>query len=87
MEEFNKNKDSKDLLDTAMWILQKDLESLRDKVIMESLEHLEAKTLTDYIKTLIAYQKDMRAGAKEIDVTSMSDEELEDELKKMKDAE
>lgn len=76
-------RDSKDLLETGLDALALDLKRIKDLTLSEELGYQDAATLVNYIKTLIMYQKDLRQEAKDLDLSNMTDEQLQDEINKI----
>ena len=78
-----KRKEADELLEDALMIIQQDLERLTKNSMAGTLEPSDARTVNDYVRTLISLQKDNRASAKELDYTTLKDEDLKRELEEV----
>ena len=73
-------KDARTLLDIGLLTMQRDLHRLSSLSLSGDLEANDASTLTNYVKTLLSVAKEERQAAKEMNLSEMSDEELEQQL-------
>lgn len=84
MKQINKEIVPDQLLQVALYIIERDLQSLVDKVDSDTMESDDRRAVCAYAKSLTDLNREIRMSLKEIDnAGDMTDEDIQAELEKL----